>query len=129
MSLAPLDDDRFSESLRPVRPDEAREALAYWRARRRRLPVYRVAHRREARRMIERWEQRLYAAELERWGGHAAGRAIAALSVLRGLPLANALPRLVRTIVPRGVRRAAVICAGLFALGMAFALASLIEQL
>jgi hypothetical protein len=41
---------------------EGSECLAYWRQRRRRLPWYRVAARREASRMIVTWEQRVRAA-------------------------------------------------------------------
>jgi hypothetical protein len=45
---------------------EAREALAFWRARLRRLPWYRRAARAEAREMIVRWQRRLLQAHLER---------------------------------------------------------------
>jgi hypothetical protein len=46
---------------------EAREALAFWRARLRRLPWYRRGARAEARTMIVRWRRRLWHAQLERW--------------------------------------------------------------
>jgi hypothetical protein len=46
---------------------EAREALAFWRARLRRLPWYRRAARAEAREMIVRWRGRMLQASLERW--------------------------------------------------------------
>jgi hypothetical protein len=46
---------------------EAREALAFWRARLRRLPWYRRAARAEARAMVSRWQRRVVQAELERW--------------------------------------------------------------
>jgi hypothetical protein len=45
---------------------EAREALAFWRSRLRRLPWYRRASRAEAREMIVRWQRRLLQAQLER---------------------------------------------------------------
>ena len=45
---------------------EAREALAFGRARLRRLPWYRRASRAEAREMIVRWQRRLLQAQLER---------------------------------------------------------------
>jgi hypothetical protein len=45
---------------------EAREALAFWRTRLRRLPWYRRASRAEAREMIDRWQRRLLQAHLER---------------------------------------------------------------
>lgn len=46
---------------------EAREALAYWRGRLRRLPWYRRAARAEAREMATRWQRRILVAQLERW--------------------------------------------------------------
>jgi hypothetical protein len=46
---------------------EAREALAFWRGRLKRLPWYRRAARAEARAMAARWQRRLVQAELERW--------------------------------------------------------------
>ena len=46
---------------------EAREALAYWRGRLKRLPWYRRAARAEAREMAARWRQRMLRAQLERW--------------------------------------------------------------
>jgi hypothetical protein len=46
---------------------EAREALAFWRARLKRLPWYRRAARAEAREMAARWQHRMLHAELERW--------------------------------------------------------------
>ena len=46
---------------------EAREALAFWRGRLKRLPWYRRAARAEARAMVVRWQGRVVQAELERW--------------------------------------------------------------
>jgi len=46
---------------------EAREALAFWRGRLKRLPWYRRAARAEAREMVARWQRRMLRAELERW--------------------------------------------------------------
>jgi hypothetical protein len=46
---------------------EAREALAFWRQRLKRLPWYRRAARAEAREMVARWRRRMLQAELERW--------------------------------------------------------------
>jgi hypothetical protein len=46
---------------------EAREALAYWRGRLRRLPWYRRSARVEAREMAARWQRRMLQAQLERW--------------------------------------------------------------
>jgi hypothetical protein len=58
---------------------EAREALAYWRTRLKRLPWYRRAARAEARGMVGRWQRRVLQAELERWRLHAFARPLAAL--------------------------------------------------
>jgi hypothetical protein len=46
---------------------EAREALAFWHGRLRRLPWYRRAARAEAREMVTRWRRRMLQAQLERW--------------------------------------------------------------
>jgi hypothetical protein len=46
---------------------EAREALAFWRGRLKRLPWYRRAARAEAREMVARWQRRSLQADLERW--------------------------------------------------------------
>src|SRR4051794_17275724 len=46
---------------------EAREALAFWRTRLKRLPWYRRAARAEARAMVARWQRRVVQAEVERW--------------------------------------------------------------
>jgi hypothetical protein len=53
---------------------EAREALAFWRARLKRLPWYRRTARAEAREMAARWQRRLLQAELERWRLHGLAR-------------------------------------------------------
>jgi hypothetical protein len=58
---------------------EAREALAFWRTRLRRLPWYRRAARAEAREMVGRWRRRVVQAELERWRLHALAGPLAAL--------------------------------------------------
>ncbi len=47
---------------------EAREALAFWEGRLQRLPRRRLAARREAREMAERWRMRVREAELAAWG-------------------------------------------------------------
>jgi hypothetical protein len=58
---------------------EAREALAFWRTRLKRLPWYRRAARGEARAMVARWQRRVVQAELERWRLHAIARPHAAV--------------------------------------------------
>jgi hypothetical protein len=58
---------------------EAREALAFWRTRLKRLPWYRRAARAEARAMVVRWQRRVVQAELERWRLPVLARPLAAM--------------------------------------------------
>lgn len=58
---------------------EAREALAFWRGRLKRLPWYRRAARAEAREMVARWQRRILQAELERWQLRGLARPLLAL--------------------------------------------------
>jgi hypothetical protein len=58
---------------------EAREALAFWRGRLKRLPWYRRAGRAEAREMVARWQRRMVQAQLERWQLHGLARPLLAL--------------------------------------------------
>jgi hypothetical protein len=87
---------------------EAREALAFWRGRLKRLPWYRRAARAEAREMAARWQRRRLQAELERWQLPALagplhglldwwtpGRGPAARHVAKRLLRASALARMV----------------------------------
>ena len=70
MATAPLSsDDALLERLQAP-PDlrEGADALEYWRGRRRRLPWYRVAARREAARMTVVWDRRVRAALLRQRG-------------------------------------------------------------
>jgi hypothetical protein len=99
---------------------EAREALAFWRARLRRLPWYRRAARAEARAMVARWQRRMVQAELERWRLPALARPLAAAidwwgpsrrlaarrlarSVLRASPLARMLAVAVAAVTAAAV--------------------------
>ena len=70
MRPAPLssDDALLERLLAPPDLREGAEALEYWRGRRRRLPWYRVAARREAARMTVVWEGRVRAALLRQRG-------------------------------------------------------------
>ena len=52
----------------PPALEQARSSLEFWRRRRSRLPVYRIAARREANRMIGRWQARVVEAERRRYG-------------------------------------------------------------
>lgn len=90
-------DDDVGEALQGPSAADADEALAYWRRRERALPRRRRAARREARAMVVAWEERVRAAELERWGGGWLGRAAGRLAVLRTMSVAAGL----RSLVPR----------------------------
>ena len=81
-------------------PADARESLEYWRGRLERLPRRRRAARREARRWSLAWEQRVRAAEIERWGGGMLGRAAGTFAVLRTLR-PGALAKRVAGLAPR----------------------------
>ena len=80
---------------------EAREALAFWRTRLRRLPWYRRAARAEARGMVARWQRRVVQAELERWRLHALARPLGTLvdwwGPGRGLPARRVARSVLRT--------------------------------
>ena len=93
-------DENVREALCAPTPADARESLAYWRARLDGLPRRQRAARREARAMVAAWEQRVRDAELERWGGGWLGRAAGALAVLRSVGAAMAIRRLLRVAVP-----------------------------
>jgi hypothetical protein len=81
---------RLAESLLAPRGaadelDEARELLAYWEQRARRLPRWALKRRREARAMAWRWRERVRAAEHDRYGAGLIGAA-SQLAVERRLP-------------------------------------------
>jgi hypothetical protein len=65
--------------------DEARELLAYWEQRARRLPRWALMRRREARAMAWRWRDRVRAAEQARYGRGLLGAA-SQLAVERRMP-------------------------------------------
>jgi hypothetical protein len=69
--------------------DEARELLAYWEQRARRLPRWALVRRREAREMARRWRERVRSAEQIRYGRGVLG-AVSMLAVERRLPAALA---------------------------------------
>lgn len=56
------DQQLLAEALAPPELDDGIQSLRYWRSRRRSLTWYRVRARREAERMILRWERRVGAA-------------------------------------------------------------------
>jgi hypothetical protein len=79
---------------------EAREALAFWRGRLKRLPWYRRGARAEAREMVARWQRRVLQAELERWQLRGLARPVLALiewwGPTRGLAARRVTKRVLR---------------------------------
>ena len=67
--------------LAPPPLDEARGSLEYWQQRRRTLPLYRRAARREAREMAAQCEERVRAAEQARFESSPLGRLLTALGI------------------------------------------------
>ena len=69
--------------------DDARELLAYWEQRARRLPRWAVMRRREAREMARRWRERVRHAEQARYGRGLLGAA-SQLAIEHRMPTAVA---------------------------------------
>jgi hypothetical protein len=67
--------------LAPPPLEDARSSLEYWQRRRKALPIYRRAARREAKEMAGRWQERVRAAELARFEASLAGRLLARLGI------------------------------------------------
>jgi hypothetical protein len=97
------DSDLLVDALRGPSPTEAARSLAYWRDRLERLPLRRVAARREARTLIAAWEERVRRAELDRFGPGPVGRTMACVAVLRGQPAGAVFRRAFLAVVPRRV--------------------------
>jgi hypothetical protein len=97
---------------------DARESLAYWEDRSRRLPRYAFRARREAREMARRWRARVVAAERADYG---AGLLGACLMVLTERRLPESARHGGRRVVRRGLQAAAVAamaCAALVVLAV-----------
>jgi len=71
----------IEEMLAPPPLEDARSSLEFWQRRRRALPIYRRAARREAKEMAGRWQERVRAAELARFEASLAGRLLARLGI------------------------------------------------
>lgn len=82
-ALATADDRLLADLQAPPELSEGIRSLTYWHERRQRLSWYRVRARREAMRMIIRWEQRVQDAMLSQSGAPIAVRAGAGLLVMR----------------------------------------------
>jgi hypothetical protein len=71
----------IEQMLAPPPLEDARTSLEYWQHRRRALPIYRRAARREAKEMAARWKERVRAAELARFEASLAGRLLARVGI------------------------------------------------
>lgn len=67
--------------LAPPPLEDARSSHDYWRRRRKRLPVYRLSARREAKEMTIIWQERVRAAELVAFEATPVGRILAAIGL------------------------------------------------
>ena len=95
---------------------DARESLAYWEGRARRLPRHAVRRRREARAMAQRWQARVAEAERAAYGRGLLG-ALLLLAAERRLP--QPARQAGRTLARRGAQMAAVVLIAVVALVMA----------
>jgi hypothetical protein len=99
---------------------DAREALAYWEHRERRLPRLALRRRREARELAARWHRRVIAAERDRYGRGLAGALLLMTAEQR-------LPESARHAGRRVLRRAAqtTVVLGVLVLSVALAVAAM----
>jgi hypothetical protein len=100
--------------------EDARESLAYWEHRARRLPRYAIRRRREAREMAARWHMRVAEAERAVYGRGLLG-ALLLLAAERRLP--ESTRRAGRRLARRMAQAAVVVCVALIALVVAGAVA------
>lgn len=82
-AFASTDDRLLSRLQAPPELSEGLRSLSYWHQRRQRLAWYRVGARREAARMILRWEDRVRAAMISQRGVPIASRTSAGLLLAR----------------------------------------------
>jgi hypothetical protein len=99
--------------------EEARESLAYWEDRARRLPVHNLRGRREAREMAARWRARVADAERERYGRGLSG-------VLLQVALERRLPAQARHAGRTLARRTVQVAIALTLASVALALAAMV---
>ena len=71
----------IEEMLAPPPLEDARNSLEYWRRRRKVLPLYRLAARREAKQMTVQWQETVRAAEQARFEASPFGRLLAAIGI------------------------------------------------
>jgi hypothetical protein len=112
--------------LAPPPLEDARSSLEYWKRRRKALPLYRRAARREAKEMAIRWQERVRAAELALFEASLVGRLLAGLGLsslwLRRVRFAKeALVWVAWVVVMRKVK---LVVGGLAALGLILVVAT-----
>jgi hypothetical protein len=71
----------IEQMLEPPPLEDARSSLEFWQRRRKALPIYRRAARREAKEMAVRWQERVRAAELARFEASLAGRLLTRVGI------------------------------------------------
>jgi hypothetical protein len=103
-----LDADQLliEEMLCPPPLEQARNSLEYWRQRRRALPLYRRAARREAAEMTRRWQMEVEAAARMRYGTGLVGlvrRLLAGEPIPWKVGVGPALVTLALRVVPRRI--------------------------
>lgn len=93
MQVAQRDPDLalIEQMTAPPPLEDARNSLEFWQRRRKALPLYKRAARREAKEMTVRWQERVRAAELARFEASLIGR------VLKGLGISSIWFSRVRT--------------------------------
>ena len=71
----------IEQMLAPPPLEDARSSLEYWRRRRKVLPLYRLAARREAKQMTVQWQETVRAAERARFEASPVGRLLIAIGI------------------------------------------------
>jgi hypothetical protein len=112
--------------LAPPPLEDAHSSLEFWKRRRKALPLYRRAARREAKEMAIRWQERVRAAELALFEASLVGRLLAGLGLsslwLRRVRFAKqALVWVAWVVVMRKVK---LVVGGLAALGLILVVAT-----
>ena len=121
-AYAALDGPGTASGTSPAELEDAREALAYWEDRARRLPRHALRRRREAREMAARWRARVAEAERAAYGRGLLG-ALALLLAERRLP--EPARHAGRRVAHRGSQAVVVVAAAAVALLLAVLVAAI----
>src|SRR5262245_44149671 len=109
--------------LAPPPLEDARSSLQYWQRRRKRLPLYRRAARREAKEMAGRWERRVDAAEQLAFEARTVGRLLSSPWLRRVRAAKGAMVWLGWIVVTRKLR---LVARGFAAVGLLLVVAVLL---